>query len=209
VDVVYPVPGRRRYAEVSSPPPDRRPATRTDRYAVALPIGRVRPASPIRPSCTSGSCPGPGRRRVTGGECGGRAAGGAVAGAAADDPAGVRRPDRPAAARQRDGRRRRGPGGAGLLRRVHHFTCRCVADAAGGGDAAGRRCVVDVPPRRLSPVAADGAGAAGRRSAVAHHPTRGGVLAASAVVPLGQALRGWPGAGRRSSASPGWRRRSG
>jgi len=31
VDVVYPVPGRRRYADRTVPPPDRRPATRTDR----------------------------------------------------------------------------------------------------------------------------------------------------------------------------------
>ncbi|MDG4768266.1 hypothetical protein O7632_29870 [Solwaraspora sp. WMMD406] len=31
MDVVYPVPGRRRYAEVSALPADRRPATRTDR----------------------------------------------------------------------------------------------------------------------------------------------------------------------------------
>ena len=31
VDVVYPVPGRRRYADVPVCPPDRRPVTRTDR----------------------------------------------------------------------------------------------------------------------------------------------------------------------------------
>ncbi|WBB98882.1 hypothetical protein O7621_17100 [Solwaraspora sp. WMMD937] len=31
VDVVYPVPGRQRYADRTVPPPDRRPATRTDR----------------------------------------------------------------------------------------------------------------------------------------------------------------------------------
>ncbi|WP_326554415.1 hypothetical protein [Micromonospora sp. NBC_01813] len=31
MDVVYPVPGRRRYADLSAVPPDRRPATRGDR----------------------------------------------------------------------------------------------------------------------------------------------------------------------------------